>query len=89
MITIWKFPLSVDDWQVIVGQITKILTVQLQDGVPMLWAIVDTKGNYKTIGIRTFGTGHEMDTNNKYKYIGTYLIRNDKFVGHVFEVVKK
>lgn len=42
MKTIYKYPLDVTDRQVIaMPEDAEILTVQVQNGKPMLWAVVD------------------------------------------------
>jgi len=58
------------------------LSVDVQDGIPVLWALV--ANNEKMIMPRRFllaGTGREIEAHGKF--IGTYQI--GWFVGHLFE----
>ena len=80
---IWKFPLETTDSQKIEMPVdAEILTVQLQNGVPCIWAIVNTDAptnEYREILI--FGTGHDVE--NQSEYIGTYQL--GCLVFHAFE----
>lgn len=61
MKTIYKYPLSkVGLFTQIRAPITKVLTVQIQDGVPCLWAEVDTNISNKVIELYYFGTGWDL-----------------------------
>ena len=86
--TIWKFQLAVDDGQVIhMPKGARILCVQLQRGVPHLWAVVDEKKPMQPRRIRTIGTGHSFESNSNLAYIGTYQLDGGNLVFHVFEDV--
>lgn len=63
----------------------KILTVQLQDGKPCIWAMVNPEQPEVKRTIATYGTGHEVKSPNKLTYIGAYQLRNGALVYHVFE----
>ena len=80
---IFKYPLKVEDEQIIKMPLGyQILTVQIKDNVPCIWAIVDD--NEKHIidcSIMTIGTGHYFD-NHLLDYIGTYQL--NQLVFHVF-----
>ena len=92
---ILKFKLEIISEQIIdVPQSAKILTVQIQNGIPVLWIIVKDgivpycKRQRKIV---TYGTGHTLPERYdepkywKRKYIGTY--QKGDFVGHVFEII--
>ena len=85
MKTIYEYDLEVTDTQEVVLPVgSKILTVQVQNGVPCLWATVDVeKPNTDKKVIRTFGTGQEINANN-LKYINTYQLYGGEVVFHVF-----
>jgi hypothetical protein len=83
--TIWKYHLELTDEQTInmpVGAIP--LCVGVQQGKPHLWVQVVSTNPLKPHIIRTYGTGHPIDTETLNEYLGTYLIMEDSFVGHVF-----
>jgi len=86
-VTIWKFPLQTTDFQVIslpIGH--RILCVQVQGGTPCLWAQVDPERDSAQVGIRIYGTGHQVHRIDQ-SYIGTYQLNDGRLVFHVFEVL--
>lgn len=81
--TIWKFPLRIDDSQVIdAPEGAQPLTVQLQDGDPMLWALVDPEQPRVPLRILMRGTGHNAD--GLGAYLGTFQFRDGPIGGLVF-----
>lgn len=83
MRTIWKFPLSVSDKQVIaMPKGANILTVQSQNGVGCIWAEVSPRADIKRRTFLTVGTGHDVPRDAR-KYVGTY--QSGPFVWHVYE----
>jgi hypothetical protein len=89
MKVIWKYPLITSDEQVIsIPKDAKILTVQIQDDVPTIWAIVDPlkPKEDKVIIIRGTGLQYQDQDWDGLNYIGSYQYQfyNGKFVGHVF-----
>jgi hypothetical protein len=85
MKTIWKFGLEITDEQTINIPVPyQLLTVQINNGKPCLWAIVDSEARTTELKIYTYGTGHSMPDRLQY-YIGTYQIVDEHiFVFHVF-----
>ena len=83
---IWKFPLEAKDTQEIAMPIgARVLCVQIQRGIPCLWADRCQEGAPQASRVFfTHGTGHPMP---KYpgKYIGTYQIEKSALVFHVYE----
>ena len=69
----------------------EILTVQVQKGRPVIWAIVDTaEEKTEEREFRIIGTGHDISDNLKtLKYIGTFQLKEGSFIGHLFEKVGK
>jgi hypothetical protein len=83
---IWKFPLTVtgeQDIQIPFNAI--ILDVQMQQGVPCLWAVCNIGNMEVTKRIFIFGTGHRIDFEKVGKYIGTFQMEEGMLVFHVFE----
>lgn len=70
----------------------KPLCVQIQDGKPFLWAVVETpdfteKSVVVVVVLTVIATGQNFDASTAGRYVGTF--QQDGFVGHVFcEVVK-
>lgn len=87
---IYKFKLKVGDLQVVkMPAGARILSCQVQDQMPCLWALVnpEVKETEDRL-IEIFGTGNDI----KYEmgadrvFIGTFQIDHEEvFVGHVFE----
>lgn len=87
MAKIFKYELETSRIQeVIMPAFSKILCVKNQNNIPCLWAMIDTDFQLVKRKITTFLTGSDIEFDNqRLKYIGTYLINNGSFVGHVYE----
>jgi hypothetical protein len=85
MKSIWKFPIEITDEQkVFMPQTAQVLSVQVQNGTPCIWALVDTE---EQIAERTFivhGTGHPCACEAS-EFIGTFQVRGGSLVFHLFE----
>ena len=87
---IWKFPFDVTaDVSVEMPFGAKVLTVQVQNGIPCLWALVEPRNTMPktsdgTTKFRIVGTGHEFD--GQGEYVGTFQLMDGALVFHVFEV---
>jgi len=82
MKTIYKYPLEINDQQTVnLPSSARLLTVQVQNGVPCLWALVDTADRESPRLIQMFGTGHPSETAGVY--IATFQFGPLLF--HVFE----
>ena len=54
MNVIWKFPLS-DEETIIEAHVVNFLTVQIQEGTPCVWAVVDPERAPKKYKVTIFG----------------------------------
>lgn len=82
---IWKFPLAVmDEQSVDMPPAARILTVQVQNGVPCIWALVEPFDTLQPRNFRVVGTGFEFD--GRGQWIGTFQLAFGALVFHVFEV---
>ncbi len=81
---IWKFPLEITDRQIVsMPRMHDFLTVQLQNGKPVLWAIVQPKSDREEVRIYCVGTGNgESVLYDCPRYLGTVQIT--PFVWHYF-----
>ncbi len=88
MITIWKYPLraEIEDQFIEMPSGSKILTVQVQNAIPNLWAIVNPEHPKERRHIRIHGTGHNIRDSTRLRYISTFQIQGAGLVFHVFEV---
>lgn len=87
--TIWKFPLRVDDEQIVtMPDNAHILCVQMQADEPHLWALVDPEKPPRERKILISGTGHmREDLDGLVNYIGTFQMYGGGIIFHVFEAV--
>ena len=86
--TIWKYPLVITDYQLIsIPTYGEILSVQVQNNIPCIWALVDPDGEIELRGFEIYGTGHtiQFDMGVDRKYIGTFITHDDNLVWHLFE----
>ncbi len=88
--TIWKYNLAVKDEQIIeLPEKSTILTVQAQNDMICLWALVNPETDVKERRcIRVIGTGHAINDFDNLKYISTVQIFNGKLVFGIFEKIK-
>ena len=66
----------------------EILTIQIQDGIPCLWALVDPDQKTESKTIIVLGTGDTISKLDRKEYIGTYQERQGMFVWHAFELIE-
>lgn len=72
MQVIYKYRLEWSPVQMVTLPLKRVLTVQLQEGTPCLWALVDTDAPEKPLTIRMVGTGtHDGCDFERLKYINT------------------
>lgn len=82
---IYKYPILIEDKQVISMPINaEILTVQIQNGVPCIWALVDTSSPLSDVSVRVYPTGGEVYPSPNLKYCGTFQLIGGGLVFHVF-----
>lgn len=81
---IWKYALGIEPHQLIkMPKGARPLCVQVQNGVPTLWAFVDTDGDQVQHTVYMLGTGAgEMEDVDNYKHLGT--VQLDGLVWHYF-----
>lgn len=64
----------------------EILTIQMQDGMPCLWALVDQNQPAEKRPILIIGTGHAILI-DIVRYISTFQMLDGRLVWHAFETV--
>ena len=65
----------------------KVLTIQKQNGLPYIWALVDTDAEFDFRYFEIVGTGRDFPEADDFTYINT--IQDGPFVWHIFELIKK
>jgi DNA-directed RNA polymerase subunit RPC12/RpoP len=86
---IYKFSFSMEDeFKISMPEGSEVLTVQIQGGVPRIWAIVDTDVPLTARRFCMRRTGHAFK-GNEGKYIGTFQLNEGTMVFHLFEERQK
>ena len=86
MQTIYKYPLLILDQQdVEMPMGAALMTVQMQNGQPCLWALVDTKNTREKRKVLIRGTGHPAS--DLGRYISTFQMKGSELVFHAFEAM--
>ena len=57
MVTVYKYRLEWSPVQIVRLPLKRVLTIQIQDGTPCLWVLVDTDASEKHLTVRMIGTG--------------------------------
>lgn len=87
MKTIWKYQLDVTDEQLVpMKQGSQILAVQVQVGIPCIWALVDTSKPSEDRMFCIYGTGHPIE-DEPGQFIGTFQLHGGSLSFHLFEVI--
>ena len=88
MKAIWKYDLPIGNTVHHLPEGARILDVQVQDGQPVMWALVNPAlPADMSVEIYCYGTGHEIPQSllESSRYIGT--IQQNMFVWHYFATV--
>lgn len=85
---IYKYPIIhmwVNQFEI---NLDKVLTIQFQNGIPCLWAVVDDENPCKTVDIIKLGTGWDIDSEmfdlDEFNYITTIQEDHTGYVWHFF-----
>lgn len=89
--TIWKYPLRVKETETfLMPRGAEILTIQVQNETPCIWALVDPNETYQDERkFEIHGTGNPILLNDstKRKYIGSFQLMEGQLVFHLFELI--
>lgn len=86
--TVWKYRVPLGDgdvFEIMIPAHADALTVQMQDGKPQMWALVDPNLPTWPYRFRIAGTGHPIEERIK-KYVGSFQLYAGALVFHIFEV---
>lgn len=86
--SIWKFPIASPEQTTIkMPGGAEILTIQTQNGMPCIWALVNPENDTEERCFEIFGTGHDVpvDMGIERKYINTFQLNGGGLVYHLFE----
>ena len=84
---IWKYELSRASMSTTISTPTnsKILTVQVQKGVPVVWVLCSEELSEEDHEIVIYKTGHSVP-DEPGRYIGTFQMCDGLVIFHAFEV---
>lgn len=84
---VYKYPLDIQDEVIVMmPKGARVLSVQVQNGRPCLWAAVDpTEMELEKRLFRIAETGHPIHDNVVDGFIGTIQLYDGRLVFHVFE----
>ena len=85
---IWKFPLEVmSEQEVAIPAGYRVLDLQVQDGQPHFWALVDQTAPTVTMKVWMQGTGYKIASNLRLdSHLGTVQLNG--FVWHYFDITQ-
>ena len=83
---IWKYHVPVSgSFELMMPLGAKILDVQIQHGIPVMWAAVDPMGLQYPKAFRIIGTGHPLEDLTG-DYIGTFQLEDGNLAFHLFSI---
>lgn len=85
MKTIWKYELTVGKNKINLPWGSQVLTVQMQDGKPYIWVLLDPKEKEYPHIFEIYGTGHTIEDSQCNIYIGTW--QDGPYVWHLFKSI--
>lgn len=88
MFTVYKYPLPHKRRIVQLPKGAHVLTVQMQDELPYLWAKVDPTQPLESRIFHIYGTGQSIPDYSVLAYVATFQEHGGALVWHVFEELK-
>ena len=86
--TIFKYPFVISDKVLILmPKNAEVLDVQMQNGTPCIWAMVDPDEPLKERYFIIVGTGHPLP-DKRGAYIGTFQMHGGELVWHLYHESK-
>lgn len=82
-LTIWKFSVAPGEFTLEMPRGAAVLSVQMQAGEPVMWALVDSSRPTEARRFAVYGTGHEISRGTGDFY-GTFQM--GPLVFHLFEM---
>jgi len=86
MLTVWKFPLTVDSKQEVeMPKSAGVMSVIEQENKPTLYMLVDPEGKKVKRTVSIYGTGHNIDQRRDLGiFIGTVSTYHGRLIWHVW-----
>jgi len=88
MQTIYKYQIHVDDRQtVLMPRGARVLSVDVQRGVPCVWALIDTDSPEENRTFGMCGTGHPCPYDAS-QFVGTFQMHGGDLIFHLFDLAR-
>lgn len=85
--TIYEYAVSItDEFTINIPDGANILSVGVQHEDPRLWAMVDPSRASVPHRFRLVGTGHPVNPDDSWRFIGTFQLHGGALVSHLFLV---
>lgn len=85
MRTVWKFPLAIVNRQSIkIPTTNEFLCVQMQRGIPCIWAKVDPYSIETFIWVVIHETEHDVSDTEDMTYLGSFQTADGNVIFHVW-----
>ncbi len=86
MLSVWKYDIpAVDKFELELPLGAEVLTVQMQNGFPEMWALVDPEAVKSKRTFVLVGTGHSIHEDARLDFVNTFQ-PHEGLVFHLFEV---
>lgn len=83
-LSVWKYEIQVtDEFTVSMPMLATVIHVDVQDGKPCMWALVNPANERVERTFHVHGTGHPVPS--AMVHLGSFLLHGSTFVGHLFE----
>lgn len=87
---ILKYPVRIEDeFAIEMPSGSTLLSVQIQNGVPQLWALVEVGAPMARRKLAIRGTGHDLTFSAEAwpaKYVGTFQMQGGSLAWHLFDL---
>lgn len=85
MFAVYKYEISAtDDFTLDLPVGARFLSVQVQYGTPVLYALVLPTNARQTRRFRLAGTGHPIANPSELDFVGTFMVSGGSLVFHLF-----
>lgn len=90
MLKVYKYDvLLTDNFEIEMPCGAQLLSFQVQNGEPVLWALVDPEARHMKRYFRLAGTGHKIErAPADLLFIGTVQLHGGALVFHLFEALR-
>lgn len=82
---VYKYPVGPGAFKHLMTARTDMLDVQVQDGSPQMWALVDLSAPEQWRHFVSVGTGQDIEQ-RIVSHVGTFQLQEGALIFHVFEV---